>query len=94
MTNGSCGRNNTQKKWRLEDLLDHIKDKELLIRWLLCEGLMAKTRLCSRCSAEMELVSCTDRSDGFKWNANYRWTAKDTRWKHLFGKAAGLDKAI
>ena len=58
VTNGSCGRNNTQKKWRLEDLLDHIKDKELLIRWLLCEGLMAKTRLCSRCSAEMELVSC------------------------------------
>ena len=76
LTNASYDRNNAQKKWRFEDLLDHVKDKELLIKWLMCEGLMAKARVCPRCSAEMKLVSCNDRSDGFKWECQLQMDGK------------------
>ena len=42
---GSYGRNNQHKKWRYDDLVGLIVDKEMLIHWLIEEGLMACTKL-------------------------------------------------
>ena len=42
-------------------------DKEMLIDWLMEEGLMAKERLRPICDGEMGLARCEDRSDLFKW---------------------------
>ena len=41
-------------------------DKEILIHWLIEEGLMAKERLCFMCDRKMSLARCEDRSDLFK----------------------------
>lgn len=70
----SNGRNNTQKKWRFEDLVDYIK--ELLIKWLMCEGLMAKAHVFPRFRAEMKLLSCNDQSDRFKWECQLHMNGK------------------
>ena len=43
---GSYGRNNQHKKWRYDDLVGLMGDKEIMIHWLIEEGLMAKERLC------------------------------------------------
>ena len=64
---GSYGRNNQHKKWRYDDLLGLMGDKEILIHWLIEEGLMAKERVCPMCDGEMSLARCVDRSDLFKW---------------------------
>ena len=37
---------------------------------------MAKIHLCPRCNAEMKLVSCTDQSDGFKWECQIQIDGK------------------
>ncbi|XP_068757288.1 uncharacterized protein [Montipora capricornis] len=37
---------------------------------------MAKARVCPRCSAEMKLVSCNDRSDGFQWECQLQMDGK------------------
>ena len=39
---GSYGRNNQHKKWWYDDLVGLMADKEMLIHWLIEEGLMAK----------------------------------------------------
>ena len=64
---GSYGRNNQHKKWRYDDLLGLMEDKEILIHWLIEEGLMAKECVCPMCDGEMSLARCVDRSDLFKW---------------------------
>ena len=53
---GSYGRNSQHKKWRYDDLVRFMVDKEMLIHWLMEEGLMAKERLCPMCDGEMALA--------------------------------------
>ena len=52
----SYGRNNQQKKWRYDDLVGLMGDKEMLIHWLMEEGLMVKERFCPMCDGEMNLI--------------------------------------
>ena len=62
---GSYGPTREHKKWRYDDLVMRMQDKEILIHWLMNEGL--KERCCSMCAGEMSLMRCEDRSDGLKW---------------------------
>ena len=39
---GSYGRNNQDKKWQYNELVGLMVDKDMLIHWLIEEGLMAK----------------------------------------------------
>ena len=64
---GSYGSNKRHAVWRYEDLMIRMLDKEMLIAWLMSEGMLTNVRLCPLCSEEMNLVRCTDRSDGFRW---------------------------
>ena len=73
---GSYGRNNQHKKWRYDDLLGLMGDKEILIHWLIEEGLMAKERVCPMCDGEMSLARCVDRSDLFKWECGRQEKSK------------------
>ena len=41
--------------------------KELIIQWLMKEKLIASTQNCTKCGAEMSLLECEDRSDGYRW---------------------------
>ena len=66
-------------------------DKEMLIDWLIEEGLMAKERLCPMCDGEMGLARCEDRSDLF--NVEGKKRAKDTKQRFRSGKEAGLKRA-
>ena len=79
ITAGSYGRNNEHKKWRYDNLVARLGDKEMMIEWLMVEGLLAKKRLCERCSAEMTLVKCDDRSDEFKWECRKQENGKRHR---------------
>ena len=90
---GSYGRNNQHKKWQYDDLVGFMGDKEILIHWLIEEGLMAKECLCPMCDGEMSLARCEDRSDLFKWECRRQERAKDTRQRFRSGKEAGLKKA-
>ena len=67
LAKGSYGREREHSKWRYDDLIARLHDKEVLIQWLMVEGLLAKARLCSVCGEDMKLVKCDDRSDGFRW---------------------------
>lgn len=48
------------------DLIHLMADKEVLIDWLMAEGLIGRSQLCPHCNQEMKLVTCNDRSDGLK----------------------------
>ena len=72
---GSYGRNSQHKKWRYDDLLGLMGDKETLIHWLIA-GLMAKERVCPMCDGEMSLARCVDRSDLFKWECGRQEMSK------------------
>ena len=74
---GSCGRNERKhRKWRYDDLINILHDKDELIQWLMRDGLLAKSRVCSICGDDMKLESCDDRSDGFKWECRRRLNGK------------------
>lgn len=57
---GSYGRNNKHKKWRYDDLVGLMADKEMFIHWLMNERLIAKERLCPMCDERMTLTRCSD----------------------------------
>ena len=45
MAKGSYARDERKKrKWRYDDLIVLLKDKDRLIQWLMGEGLLAKSR--------------------------------------------------
>ena len=80
MAKGSYARDERkEKKWRYDDLIVVLNDKDRLIQWLMGEGLLAKSRLCSVCGSDMILVNCDDRSDGFKWECRRRIDGKRHR---------------
>ena len=62
MPKGSYARDERkQRKWRYDNLIVLLNDKDRLIQWLMGEGLLAKSRLCSICGGDMNLVNCDDR---------------------------------
>ena len=67
LAKGSYGQEREHSKWRYDDLIARLHNKEVLIQWLMVEGLLAKARLCSVCGEDMKLVKCDDRSDGLRW---------------------------
>ena len=64
---GRYGSNRKRNKWRYDNLVARMQDKEMLVHWLMNEGLMVKERSCPMCAGEMSLTRCQDRSVGFKW---------------------------
>lgn len=60
MAKGSYGREGEHRKWRYDDLIVRLHDKDTLIEWLMEEGLLAKSQMCSVCKGEMQLVKCED----------------------------------
>ena len=71
---GSYSHNREHNKWRYDDLVARMQDKEMLVHWLMDKELMAKERSCPMCAGEMSLTRCEDRTDGLKW---------ECRMKHL-----------
>lgn len=64
------------RKWRYDVLIVKLHDKDRLIDWLMEEGLLAKSRICSVCGDDLKLVYCEDRSDGLKWECRRRVDGK------------------
>lgn len=63
--------------WTYDELKDRaLCNREILIRWLMDEGLIASRRTCPICHEDMELVECTDRSDGYRWECRKRANGK------------------
>jgi len=73
---GSYGRSAHSKKWRYDDLLIRLYNKEHLIEWLMEEKLLARSHLCPQCNTEMKLIKCEDRSDGCKWECRSQSNGK------------------
>ena len=69
MAKGSYARDESKpdSKWRYDDLIGRFHDKERLIKWLIEDGMVVKSRVRPVCRHDMKLVNCEDRSDGFKW---------------------------
>ena len=78
-TQYSSGTGSYQRKiggtshWTYDELKDRVLcNRETLIGWLMNEGMIASKRACPVCGENMELVECTDRSDGYKWECRKR----------------------
>ena len=78
-TQYSSGKGSYQRKiggtshWTYDELKDRVLcNRETLIGWLMNEGMIASKRACPVCGENMELVECTDRSDGYKWECRKR----------------------
>lgn len=48
-----------------------MANKDLLIQWLMDEGIVAKKRMCPVCSEPTQLTKCADRSDGLEWECRH-----------------------
>ena len=90
---GSYGRNCEHRKWRYDNLVARMQDKEMLVHWLMDEGLMAKERSCPMCAGEMSLTRCEDRSDGLKWECRKQVNGKRDKQRYRLGKEAGSRRA-
>ena len=51
---GSYARKREHKQWRYDDLVRRMIDKEVLMEWLIEEGLLAKSERCPQCNKEMK----------------------------------------
>ena len=78
MAKGSYARDESKhdRKWRYDDLIGRFHDKDRLNKWLMEDGLLVKSRVCSVCGDDMKLVNCEDCSDGFKWECRSRINSK------------------
>ena len=78
MAKGSYARDESQpdRKWRYDDLICRLHGKDRLIQWLMEDGLLGKSQVCSGCGDDMKLVNCDDRSDGVKWECRRRTNSK------------------
>lgn len=81
------------KKWRYDDLVARMQDKELFVYWLMEEGLLAKEPLCPICAGEMSLSRCEDRSDGFKWECRIQVNFKKHRAELSIRKDSWFEKS-
>ena len=73
---GSYGRKKDSRQWTCDDLFHLMLDKQVLIEWLMSEGLIRKSQLCPQCNNEIKIVTCNDRSDGLKWECRVQSSAK------------------
>ena len=73
---GSYARKREYRQWRYDDLVRWMIDKEVLMEWLIVEGLLAKSVFCPQCNKEMKLVTCNDRWDGLKWECRIQTSGK------------------
>ena len=85
-----CG---LSKKWRYNDLVRLMVDKEMLIDWLIEEGLMAKEPLCPMCDGGMGLARCEDRSDLFKWECRRQEKGKRHKAEISIRKGGWFEKS-
>ena len=69
---GSYGRNREHNKGRCDDLVARMQDEEMLVHWLMDEGLMVKECFCPMCGGEMSLTSCKDQLGGLTWECRKR----------------------
>ena len=90
---GSYGRKNQHKKWWYDDLVGLMVDKELLIQWLMEEGLIGKERLCPMCDGEMRLARCEVRSDLFKWKCRRQEKGKRHKAEISIRKRSWFEKS-
>ena len=89
----SYGRKREHKKWRYDDLVARLQDKERLIHWLMDEGLMAKERSCLICAEEMCLTRCEDRSGGLKWECRKQVNGKRHKSEVSIRKGSWFDSS-
>ena len=59
--------------------MKQTSSKQVLIEWLMSEGLIRKSQLCPQWNNEMKIVTCNDRSDGLKWECRVQSSAKRHR---------------
>ena len=90
---GSYGRNCEHRKWRYDNLVARMQDKEMLVHWLMDEGLMAKERSCPMCAGEMSLTRCEDRSDGLKWECRKQVNGKRHKAEVSIRKGSWFEKS-
>ena len=90
---GSYGRNCEHKKWRYDDLVARMQDKEMLVDWLMAEGLIAGGRLCPLCNEKMTLTKCEDRSDGWKWGCRRQENNKRHKTEISIRKGSWFEKS-
>ena len=90
---GSYGRNREHNKWRYDDLVARMQDKEMLVHWLMNEELMVKERSCPMCAGEMSLTRCEDRSDGLKWECRKQVNGKKHRAEVSIWKGSWFDSS-
>ena len=90
---GRYGRNRKHNKWRYDNLVARMQDKEMLVHWLMNEGLMVKECSCPMCAREMSLTRCQDRSDGFKWECRNQVNSKKHRAEVSIRKGSWFDSS-
>ena len=90
---GSYGRNREHNKWRYDDLVARMQDKEMLVHWLMDKELMAKERSCPMCAGEMSLTRCEDRSDGLKWECRKQVNGKRHKTEVSIRKGSWFDNS-
>ena len=80
---GSCQRRKSGVQlshWTYDDLKERVLcNRDILIRWLMDEESIASNQKCPTCSQDMELVECTDRSDGYMWECRRQVNNKQHR---------------
>ena len=80
-------------KWRYDDLVARMQDKEMLVHWLMDKELMAKERSCPMCAGEMSLTRCEDRSDGLKWECRKQVNGKRHKTEVSIRKGSWFDNS-
>ena len=90
---GSYGRNRQHVKWRYDNLVALMQDKEILIHWLMDEGLISKKQFCPMCGEEMNLRRCEDRSDGLKWECKRQENGKRHKAEISIRKGSWFEKS-
>ena len=90
---GSYGRNIGNKRWRYEHLLDRLRDKQLLVEWLIEEDMIAKTQVCDLCGSEMKLLKYEDRSGGYKWECRRQFNGKRHKVEKTLRKGSWFEQS-
>ena len=74
---GSYQRNTTSRHWTYDGLKDRVLgNRDLKMKWIMDEGLIASQRKCPTCANDMALLECRDRSDGMRWECRTRFRSK------------------
>lgn len=69
-----------------------MQNKEMLIHWLMDEGLISNKHFCPMCGEEMNLRRCEDRSDGLKWECKRQENGKRHKAEISIRKGSWVEK--